>query len=77
MRLSRRTRRGRDTGYPAPPTQSRTCGFPASGSSVVLVSASVYLSATWCRRFLSVGLGRGTRFWFRIRMNFSQLQLFR
>jgi hypothetical protein len=26
----------RDAGYPAPPAQSRTCSFPASGSSVVL-----------------------------------------
>ena len=24
--------RGRDAGYPAPPAQIRTCGFPASGS---------------------------------------------
>ena len=32
-------RRGRNAGYPTPPTQSRTCGFPASGSSVVLASA--------------------------------------
>ena len=31
-------RRGRNAGHPAPPTQSRTCGFPASGSSVVLAS---------------------------------------
>ncbi len=31
--------RGRNAGYPAPPAQSRTCGFPASGSSVVLASA--------------------------------------
>jgi len=28
--------RRKDAGYPAPPAQSRTCGFPASGSSVVL-----------------------------------------
>lgn len=31
--------RRRDAGYPAPPAQSRTCGFPASGSSVVLAFA--------------------------------------
>jgi hypothetical protein len=30
--------RGRNAGYPAPPAQSRTCRFPASGSSVVLAS---------------------------------------
>ena len=24
---------GRNAGYPAPPVQTRTCGFPASGSS--------------------------------------------
>src|SRR5262249_35340285 len=30
---------GRNAGYPAPPVQSRTCSFPASGSSVVLASA--------------------------------------
>jgi hypothetical protein len=38
-------RRGRNAGCPTPPTQSRTCGFPASGSSVVLASASVYPNA--------------------------------
>jgi hypothetical protein len=31
--------RRRDAGYPAPPAQSRTCSFPASGSSVVLAIA--------------------------------------
>jgi len=31
--------RGRNAGYPAPPAQSRTCGFPASGSSVILTFA--------------------------------------
>ena len=31
--------RRRDSGYPEPPPQSRTCGFPASGSSVVLAFA--------------------------------------
>src|SRR5713101_7182322 len=30
---------GRNAGYPAPPVQTRTCSFPASGSSVVLASA--------------------------------------
>jgi hypothetical protein len=30
---------GRNAGYPAPPVQSRTCSFPASGSSVGLASA--------------------------------------
>ena len=29
----------RNAGYPAPPAQTRTCGFPASGSSVVLAFA--------------------------------------
>ena len=28
--------RSRNAGYPTPPAQTRTCGFPASGSSVVL-----------------------------------------
>jgi hypothetical protein len=37
--LSRRTLYGRNVSYPAPPVQSRTCSFPASGSSVVLASA--------------------------------------
>ncbi len=32
-------RRGMDIGYPAPPAQTRTCGFPASGSSVALAFA--------------------------------------
>ena len=32
-------RHGRDAGYPAPPVQTRTCSFPASGSSVALASA--------------------------------------
>lgn len=34
--------RGRNAGYPAPPTQTRTCGFPASGSSVALASARIF-----------------------------------
>jgi hypothetical protein len=33
LRCERELRR-RDSGYPEPPPQSRTCGFPASGSSV-------------------------------------------
>jgi hypothetical protein len=33
------SRHGRNAGYPAPPVQSRTCSFPASGSSVALASA--------------------------------------
>ena len=32
----------RDAGYPAPPAQSRTCSFPASGSSVVLTFARTF-----------------------------------
>ena len=36
------TIRGRDTGYPVPPAQTRTCGFPASGSSVVLAFARIF-----------------------------------
>jgi hypothetical protein len=31
--------RRRDSGYPEPPPQTRTCGFPASGSSVALAFA--------------------------------------
>ena len=34
--------RRRDAGYPAPPAQSRTCSFPASGSSVVLAFARTF-----------------------------------
>ena len=34
--------RGRNAGYPAPPAQSRTCGFPASGSSVALAFARIF-----------------------------------
>jgi hypothetical protein len=30
---------GRNAGYPAPPARTRTCSFPASGSSVVLAFA--------------------------------------
>jgi hypothetical protein len=32
----------RDAGCPAPPAQSRTCSFPASGSSVVLTFARTF-----------------------------------
>jgi len=32
----------RDAGYPAPPPQTRTCSFPASGSSVVLAFARTF-----------------------------------
>jgi hypothetical protein len=35
----KKSRHGRNAGYPAPPVQSRTCSFPASGSSVALASA--------------------------------------
>jgi hypothetical protein len=35
----RNSLRRRDSGYPEPPAQSRTCSFPASGSSVVLAFA--------------------------------------
>src|SRR2546428_566944 len=38
-RLFRQALYGRNAGCPAPPVQSRTCSFPASGSSVVLASA--------------------------------------
>ena len=34
-----RGRHGRDAGYPAPPVQTRTCSFPASGASIALASA--------------------------------------
>jgi hypothetical protein len=37
--MSLRSLYGRNAGYPAPPVQTRTCSFPASGSSVVLASA--------------------------------------
>ena len=33
---------GRNAGYPAPPAQSRTCGFPASGSLVALAFARIF-----------------------------------
>jgi hypothetical protein len=36
------TSRGRNASHPAPPAQSRTCGFPASGSSVRLASARTF-----------------------------------
>jgi hypothetical protein len=45
MRAAIADRYGRNAGYPAPPIQSRTCGFSASGSSVVLASASAYPNA--------------------------------
>ena len=32
------SRRGRDTGYPAPPAQIPACSFSAPGSSMVLAS---------------------------------------
>jgi hypothetical protein len=31
-------RRGRNAGYPAPPTQIPACSFPAPGSSMILAS---------------------------------------
>jgi hypothetical protein len=46
-RRRRSSRHGRDAGYPAPPVQTRTCSFPASGSSVALASAqSVTVTGT-------------------------------
>ena len=43
-------RHGRNAGYPTPPVQSRTCSFPASGSSVALASAqgSTVISSRPC-----------------------------
>ena len=39
--------RGRNAGHPAPPTQTRTCGFLASGSSVGLASARIFTVARY------------------------------
>jgi len=42
VRRQRRVRvpdRGRDAGYPAPPAQNRTCGFPAYGSHLGCLTA--------------------------------------
>jgi len=39
--------RGRNAGYPAPPAQTRTCGFPASGSSVLLAFARALASGKY------------------------------
>ncbi len=44
--------RGRNAGCPAPPTQSRTCGFPASGSSVTLASARIFTVARYKAQLL-------------------------
>ena len=52
--------RRRNAGYPAPPAQSRTCSFPASGSSVVLTFARTF-TVTRCKAQLllpSVRLAR-------------------
>ena len=50
----------RDAGYPAPPAQSRTCSFPASGSSVVLAFARTFTVARYKAQLLlpSVRLAR-------------------
>ena len=40
------TGRGRDVGYPTPPAQIRTCGFPAYGS---------YLGCLTAKRFSGQG----------------------
>jgi hypothetical protein len=37
--LNKESLRRRDSGYPEPPPQTRTCSIPASGSSVVLAFA--------------------------------------
>ncbi|WP_295389183.1 hypothetical protein, partial [uncultured Thiodictyon sp.] len=42
----------RDAGYPAPPAQSRTCSFPASGSSVVLTFARTFTVARYKAQLL-------------------------
>jgi len=39
--------RSRNAGYPAPPAQTRTCGIPASGSSVILAFAQDRTSPCW------------------------------
>ena len=44
--------RRRDSGYPEPPPQSRTCGFPASGSSVVLTFARTFTVARYNAQLL-------------------------
>ena len=50
----------RDAGYPAPPAQSRTCSFPASGSSVVLTFARTFTVTRYKAQLLlpSVRLAR-------------------
>ena len=55
--------RGRDTGYPVPPAQTRTCGFPASGSSVVLAFARIFTVTRYKTQLLlpTVRLAHGTR----------------
>ncbi len=40
--LSSARSHGRNAGHPAPPAQTRTCGFPASGSSVELASVRTF-----------------------------------
>ena len=39
LRINQRNLHGRNAGFPTPPAQTLTCGFPESGSSVVLASA--------------------------------------
>jgi hypothetical protein len=52
--------RRRNAGYPAPPAQSRTCSFPASGSSVVLTFARTFTVTRYKAQLLlpSVRLAR-------------------
>jgi hypothetical protein len=72
-------RRRRDSGYPEPPPQTRTCSFPASGSSVVLAhqankSGHANTSGDWTHDG-SVVRGRATPSRFRARLNASQVKL--
>jgi len=69
--------RGRNAGYPAPPAQTRTCGFPASGSSVVLAFASNDYANTRCIRRFSVILGTATPRRFNALVNDFQVKLLR
>ena len=51
QRSPRESRRhGRNAGCPTPPVQSRTCSFPASGSSVALASAQGHTRFAIARR---------------------------
>jgi len=79
--ISKNSLRRRDSGCPEPPPQTRTCSFPASGSSVVLAhqaSARFYANtSSYCKQRDSVMRGLAIPSFSMARPKAAQVKLLR